>query len=128
MTVQFAHEGGGYRLLVSYGVLYPGTEQMAPPAGRQWLLVVARVDNVAGEPVEIRPELLTLVDEIGRRYRPDAPDEKTQPALVGVHLNQGEGLLGLVRFTLPQGAAASYLEWCPQEGEGCPRPLRAPIP
>jgi hypothetical protein len=127
-TPEFTLEAGGYRLLVYYAVPFPGTEQAAPPAGQEWIVVVARIDNVAGEPVEIGPESMTLVDAAGRRYRPDAPDDRTQPALVGARLTQGEGLLGLVRFTIPQGTAAGYLEWCPQEGEDCPRPLRAPIP
>jgi hypothetical protein len=123
----FPNEGDGYRLLVNYAVTYPGTEQLAPPPGRQWLLLVARADNVSGEPITVAPGSLTLVDTVGRRHVPDTPDAQTQPPLIGAHLAAGEGLLGLVRFTVPQGTAAHYLEWCPQQ-EDCPRPLLALVP
>ncbi|MFP4344200.1 MAG: DUF4352 domain-containing protein [Anaerolineales bacterium] len=103
----------------------PGT---GPQEGQRWIVVVAAVQNNSDQPVTVMRESLTLIDREGGRYTPDAPDEGTQPPLIGTRLETGEDLLGLVRFTIPEEAQPVTLAWCPSGPAPCDQPLAAPIP
>lgn len=118
--------GGEYYIAVlgSFETMPEGVP--APPAGSRWFAVTATLANQTGAAVSVSAESLTLIDAEGERYAPEAPDEFTQPPLVGAALTEGTSVLGLARFALPEGAEAALLEWCP--AEDCDQPLQAVVP
>lgn len=118
-----------YGFQVSYTLdAEPDDPEAGPQEGQRWIVVVAALQNNSGQPVTIARESLSLIDQEGGRYAPDAPDEATQPPLIGTRLEAGEDLLGLVRFTIPEEAQAVTLVWCPDGPAPCDQPLTAPIP
>jgi len=118
--------GGEYYIAVlgSFETMPEGVP--APPAGSRWFAVTATLANQTGAAVSVSAERLTLIDAEGERYAPEAPDEFTQPPLVGAALTEGTSVLGLARFALPEEAEAALLEWCP--AEDCDQPLQAVVP
>lgn len=116
-----------YNFYISYTITDSGNEENRPPAGQTWLIVVATAENVSGPEVTVRAEDLALITADGTRYQPDPADEETQPPLLGQTLAPGENFLGLLRFTVPEGAAASSLEWC-ADGAACEMLVTVPVP
>jgi hypothetical protein len=106
----------------------PGDSSVQPPAGRNWILVTASLQNLGGPAVVVEPGTLTLVDDAGQRYTPAPPSERIQPSVVGATLTPGEWILGMALFEVPEGTRGEWVEWCPGTTEGCAAPLRSPIP
>lgn len=120
-------EGGEYYIAVSYTVDPAENEDVGEaPEGQQWLIVVATLSNQAGETVTVNPEDLALLDNNDNRYPPEQPDNSTQPPMVGAELAEGESVLGLARFAIPENVIPTVLEWCP--GGTCETPLQSRIP
>ena len=118
---------GAYGIDVSYTTEAPDNDSFGvPPDGERWLIVVGTLRNDAGDTVTVNAEHLTLLDAQGNRYSPEAPDDSTQPPMVSAELAEGESVLGLVRFAIPEDVTPILLEWCP-EGN-CEPPLQAQIP
>jgi hypothetical protein len=115
-----------YGFQVSYTL--DASDDANPPEGKRWLVVVTAIQNNGAAPITIEQQSLALVDQDGERYTPDEPTEETQPPLVGAYLEAGEDILGLVRFTIPDDAEVTTLEWCPQGSIPCSQPLTAAIP
>jgi hypothetical protein len=116
-----------YSVVVSYTIedeaSFPAGTPTAPE-GQRWIFVLAAINNVGGEPVEITADSLVLIDALGNRY-PAEDDDAIMPPLVGQTLEQDSSVYGLARFAVPPEAQAAILEWCPLEA--CEQPLRAPI-
>lgn len=120
-------EGGEYYIAVSYTVDPPEDDEVgAPPEGQRWIIVVATLANQGGETVTVEAEDLALLDTNGNRYLPEPPDNDTQPPMVGAELAEGEDVLGLARFAIPEDIVPTILEWCPTET--CETPLQSQIP
>lgn len=119
-----------YGFQVSYALdnVEPDDPDNGPPEGQQWLVVVTAIQNGSDDAIVVGQPSLTLIDQQGERYVPDEASEETQPALVGARLEPGEDILGLVRFTVPDGIDPATLEWCPQGTSPCDQPLSSPIP
>ncbi|MDX1992186.1 MAG: hypothetical protein SF029_07345 [bacterium] len=116
-----------YSVVVSYTIedeaSFPAGTPDAPE-GQRWIFVLAAINNVGGEPVEITAESLVLIDALGNRYTAE-DDDAIMPPLVGQTVEQDSSVYGLARFAVPPEAQAAILEWCPLEA--CEQPLRAPI-
>lgn len=125
LTNESVSDGGEYYIAVSY-TTEPPADLPAPPDGQQWIIVVATLANQGGATVTVSAEDLTLLDIQGNTYTPEAPDDSTEPPLVGAELTEGDDVLGLVRFAIPTEAALDVLEWCP--GGTCEAPIRSDIP
>jgi hypothetical protein len=118
-----------YLLQVSYTVERDeASGDAGPPEGSQWLIVVAAIENESAQPLTVARGSLILISENGEEFEADAPDESTQPPLVGAELAPGESILGLVRFTIPNNTVANVLQWCPLGLSPCEVTVRAPIP
>lgn len=107
----------------------PAESSLQPAEGHKWVLVFAGLNNFQSAPVTVTLESLTLIDGSGARYRPDLPDEQTQPALIGKVVSMSQRALGLVRFHVPAGVIGEWVEWCPTAPSvECADPARSPIP
>lgn len=117
-----------YYIAVSYALsedtLSP--DLPAPEPTNQWIMLTATLANQAGDPLTVEQDDLVLVDTRGNRYLPEAPDEFTQPALVGTELVEGESIYGQVLFSIPEDAYPDWLEWCLDET--CNEVIRSSIP
>lgn len=102
-----------YDVSVSYGLEADSAPEApeAPPEGSRWFIVAATVANEGGNTIEIDQDELALIDSEGNRYEPLADDPSLSPSLLGT-FEQGESVLGLVRFAIPNEATASFLEVC----------------
>lgn len=96
------------------------------PSGFRWILIVATLANEQGDTVTVTQDTLRLVDETGEGYPPAAPDEFTNPAIVGAELAEGESISGLVRFAFPVDVEPNSLQWCPDPS--CSDALNSPVP
>lgn len=119
-----------------YSIVVHGAEQnfipidppFLPGEGKKWILVVATLSNLGGDPVIVSTDSLTLIGRDRIRFTPDPPDELTQPALIGTRLEAGDWKMGMVRFEVPMEAIGDALEWCPATVITCTLPLQSPIP
>ena len=124
--LQSTSAGGEYSVSVSYTVDAAEDDPIgAPPEGQRWIIVVATLANQQGEAVTVAADHLALVDTENNRYSPEPPDENTQPPMVTAELAEGESVLGLARFAIPETAVLAHLEWCP--GGECETPLASPF-
>ncbi len=118
---------GSYIISVSY-TLDPPEEDPAgsPPEGTNWYIVVGTLANQQGDTTTVLADHLSLIDSLGNRYSPEAPDSYVEPAMVNAELAEGESVLGTVRFAIPEGTIPVLLEWCPNGS--CDVALTADIP
>ena len=119
-----------YTLAVTYTLDSDFPEEYPQPeAGEKWIVVVATLTNVSSAALVLEDQALTLVDEEGNRYAPEAPDEFTTPPLVGATIEANTSYLGLVRYSVPETAEPNELIWCLQvEDDNCANAVTAVIP
>lgn len=124
-TLNFVTDDGHYSVIVRsliQGASLPEGVPDAPDESR-YVIVAGTLSNNGGPDVTITSGTLTLITADGTRIAADAPDDTTQPPMVGSTLADDDDVVGLARFLIPDEATPGRLEWCP--AEEC---IQSPIP
>lgn len=119
----FRSEKAEYYAAVSY---VTEEESAELPAGQKRLTVTTALGNLSGPSLIIEWQMLALVSSAGKRYSP-VPDDGNSEVL-GVQLNEDQGVYGFLGFNVPTDFSEGVLEWCPDGAAPCPQPIRAPLP